>query len=197
MPPIIAGESIPLLGASCPPPRSSPGLIECPLLALSRHWGRSKRPHLTHSGHPPSLTSRAARSSIQPWGPRSPHEAQAEASRSAPREGTHYACAEHYFRRKLLRLVGTPKCPTLIDVRSDAEFEVIRILSPPRVTALSRLRGSALRPPASSRSWLSVRHGTSLSQGVAAWLRDKGVKLRCWKVASQPGSTQIYIGSGG
>jgi hypothetical protein len=33
---------------------------------------------------PECLTSRAARSSIQPWGLRSPHEAQAEASRSAP-----------------------------------------------------------------------------------------------------------------
>ena len=37
------------------------------------------------------------------------------------REGTHHVFAEHNFIDKLVRLIGTPKCPALIDVRTDED----------------------------------------------------------------------------
>jgi hypothetical protein len=64
-----------------------------------------------------ALTSTARRSSSRAWGPRSPHEAQAEASRSALQEkGTPMHAPNTISVDKLDRLIGTPKCPTLIDV---------------------------------------------------------------------------------
>lgn len=75
---------------------------------------------------------------------------------------------------KLTRLIGTPKCPVLIDVRSEEDFE-----------ADARLLPSALRRPAATagawavdfagRSTITIcQRGLKLSQGAAAWLRHCG-----------------------
>ena len=76
---------------------------------------------------------------------------------------------------RLVRLVGTPKCPTLIDVRPQPEFEANPHLIPSsRHRTFEELEGS--NEIFGSQSALVIcREGGSLSQGVAAWLRERGV----------------------
>ena len=75
---------------------------------------------------------------------------------------------------KLARLIGTPGCPTIIDLRSDAE-----------VTADSRsIPGSRRRSFAALAEWaadyagqdviITCRSGDAPSHGAAAWLRQTG-----------------------
>ena len=76
---------------------------------------------------------------------------------------------------KLYRLVGTPACPALIDVRTDEDFAADPRLVP----------GSVRRPhdrvqdwgPAMGKTSATVicHRGKKLSEGVAAWLRHLGV----------------------
>lgn len=76
---------------------------------------------------------------------------------------------------KLSRLIGTPKCPTLIDVRIDEDVAADPSLLPAAVR----------RPFASVTSWapqfagqavvVVCQRGLKLSHGVAAWLREAGV----------------------
>jgi rhodanese-related sulfurtransferase len=76
---------------------------------------------------------------------------------------------------KLVRLIGTPRCPALIDVRSKDDFS-----SSPRL-----IPGSTQRTHSEASQWASeyvgqaavviCRNGSTLSQGTAAWLRDAGV----------------------
>jgi rhodanese-related sulfurtransferase len=76
---------------------------------------------------------------------------------------------------KLARLVGTPRCPALIDVRPNDDFS-----SDPRL-----IPGSIRRTHASVAEWAGelagqsavviCRDGSALSQGTAAWLRHAGV----------------------
>lgn len=76
---------------------------------------------------------------------------------------------------KLIRLIGTPGAPTLVDVRSDADFA-----ADPRF-----IPGAMRRPAASALQWASgvaaanaiviCEHGRALSQGVAAVLRHAGI----------------------
>jgi rhodanese-related sulfurtransferase len=76
---------------------------------------------------------------------------------------------------KLVRLMGTPACPSLIDVQTDEDF-----------AAAPRLVPSAVRRPwAKAADWapefdgrsavVICQKGLKLSQGVAAWLRHAGV----------------------
>src|ERR1700722_18692168 len=75
---------------------------------------------------------------------------------------------------KLARLIGTPKCPALVDVRADDDFA-----DDPRL-----IPGAVRRPPASVDEWAAEFCGKSavvicpkglgLSQGVAALLREAG-----------------------
>jgi len=75
---------------------------------------------------------------------------------------------------KLARLIGTPHCPALIDVRTDDDFNANPRLVP----------GSMRRPHADPSQWAGefvgrsavviCRDGTRLSQGAAAWLRHAG-----------------------
>jgi rhodanese-related sulfurtransferase len=75
---------------------------------------------------------------------------------------------------KLARLVGTPRCPVLIDVRTDEDL-----------AADPRLIPAAIRRPyGDAPDWGSdfihqkviviCQKGLKLSQGVAAWLREAG-----------------------
>ena len=71
---------------------------------------------------------------------------------------------------KLLRLIGTPSCPILVDVRPSGDL----------------VPGSIRRPPESVADWADeldaphaiviCRHGAETSAGVAAWLRQAGRK---------------------
>jgi rhodanese-related sulfurtransferase len=76
---------------------------------------------------------------------------------------------------KLIRLIGTPQCPILVDVQTDEDFA-----ADPRLVA-----GAVRRPWEKAADWapeldgrpaVVIRQkGLKLSQGVAAWLRHAGV----------------------
>lgn len=94
---------------------------------------------------------------------------------------------------KLARLIGTPKCPAVIDVRTEEDF-----------SADPRLIPGALRRPyravpdwaaeLSGRSAVVVcQRGQKLGEGVAAWLRHEGVPaealaggIEAWTQAGLP-----------
>jgi rhodanese-related sulfurtransferase len=76
---------------------------------------------------------------------------------------------------KLARLIGTPKCPALIDVCLDEDFAALPRLIP----------GSVRRPHEGAPDWahefagrssiVICQKGLKLSQGSAAWLRYESV----------------------
>ena len=76
---------------------------------------------------------------------------------------------------KLVRLVGTARCPAIIDVRTDEDFAADSRLIP----------GAVRRPFGSVADWapeftgqtavVVCQKGQKLSHGVAAWLRHAGV----------------------
>jgi len=94
---------------------------------------------------------------------------------------------------KLARLIGTPKCPAIIDVRSEEDFAADPRLIP----------GSLRRRHAAVPDWanefkgrsavVTCQRGLKLSQGAAAWLRHNGVPadsldggLEAWIAAGLP-----------
>ena len=90
-----------------------------------------------------------------------------------------YGCTMSSFNtisaEKLARLIGTPKCPVLVDVRTDEDFA-----SDPRLVP-----GSIRRPFAQVADWaheltgraaiVVCQKGLKLSHGAAAWLRHAGI----------------------
>ena len=94
---------------------------------------------------------------------------------------------------KLARLVGTPHCPVLVDVRTDEDFKADPRLVP----------GAARRPHGDVSDWTGefagrsaivvCQKGEKLSGGGAAWLRHGGVPADAledgfvgWKKAGLP-----------
>jgi rhodanese-related sulfurtransferase len=94
---------------------------------------------------------------------------------------------------KLARLLGTPKCPDLVDVRTDEDFARSPHLLP----------GAIRRPYNDVSGWaddlrtghaiIVCQRGQKLSQGVAALLRVAGVSadsldggFEAWQQAAQP-----------
>src|ERR1700675_1964193 len=107
-------------------------------------------------------------------GKRSPHEATAEVSRPARCQGRPMSSINSIASEKLARLIGTPKCPALIDVRTDGDFAADPRLIP---GAIRRSWESAGERAAEFRGRTAVvicREGHQLSQGVAALLREAG-----------------------
>jgi rhodanese-related sulfurtransferase len=92
---------------------------------------------------------------------------------------------------KLIRLIGTPKCPALIDVRPEDAFDADPYLIPSsRHRPFERVSSEV---PGSQSTVVICQEGTSLSQGVAAWLRTRGVPaevldggFQAWKQAELP-----------
>jgi rhodanese-related sulfurtransferase len=93
---------------------------------------------------------------------------------------------------KLSRLIGTPRCPSLIDVRAAANVERSGLLP-----------GSIHRPFIPEASWTRglngkgaiaiCEHGHELSQGAAAWLRHNRISadileggIDAWTAAKLP-----------
>jgi rhodanese-related sulfurtransferase len=76
---------------------------------------------------------------------------------------------------KLARLIGTPNCPALVDVRAEDEYRADPRLVP----------GSIRRPHANPSNWTGefldrsavviCQNGGAVSEGAAAWLRHAGV----------------------
>ena len=94
---------------------------------------------------------------------------------------------------KLTRLIGTPKCPVLIDVRTDEDFGLDARLIP----------GSIRRPGTDAPAWakefadcgvvVACQKGKKLSEGAAAWLRHEGASAEvlaggtnAWAEADMP-----------
>ncbi|MBB4189347.1 chromate resistance protein ChrB domain-containing protein [Sinorhizobium terangae] len=92
---------------------------------------------------------------------------------------------------KLARLIGTPKCPALIDVRTDEDFAADPRLVP----------GSVRRDYRELQLWIDDLYGQSvivichrgkkLSHGIAAWLRHAGIKADVLE-----GGFEAWAGSG-
>lgn len=94
---------------------------------------------------------------------------------------------------KLIRLVGTPRCPALIDVRTDEDFEADPVLVPSAVRR-DPMRAAAWAAEFAGRTAVVIcRRGLKLSHGAAAWLRHEGVPaevleggLEAWRAAALP-----------
>ena len=73
---------------------------------------------------------------------------------------------------QLARLIGTPDCPTLIDVRIPED-----VAESPHLIPGSRLYGHNALPqlPPGTRAVVICKRGRKLSEGAAALLRTKGV----------------------
>ncbi len=75
---------------------------------------------------------------------------------------------------KLARLVGTPKCPALVDVRTDEDFAADPRLIPGSVRR-SHLEAHRLATQLGDRPAIVIcQRGKKLSEGTAAWLRHQG-----------------------
>ena len=124
-----------------------------------------------------SLTTDEGPSSIQPWGPRSPHEAQGRsiAFHSAAEKGRTMPAPNTISVEKLVRLIGTPKCPMLIDVRSEADFEADPLLIPSSVRRASTQLDDWAEKYGGQSAVVICQTGLNISQGAAAWLRHHGV----------------------
>src|SRR5436305_4076003 len=94
---------------------------------------------------------------------------------------------------KLARLIGTPKCPAIVDVRTEEDYAADPRLIP----------GSVYRRYAAVPDWagefkgrpvvVTCQRGLKLSQGAAAWLRHSGIAadaleggLEAWIKADLP-----------
>jgi rhodanese-related sulfurtransferase len=93
---------------------------------------------------------------------------------------------------QLSRLVGLPDAPSVIDVRSAADFE-----ADPRVIPAALHRDHATveawaEAYRGKRAVVICQHGGKLSQGVAAWLRNDGIEAE-----SLEGGHEAWCAAGG
>jgi rhodanese-related sulfurtransferase len=94
---------------------------------------------------------------------------------------------------KLNRLIGTPKCPALVDVRTAEDFAADPNLIPGALRR-SHAEVATWAPEfAGSCAVVACEQGLKLSHGVAAWLRHAGVPaeileggMEAWKSAALP-----------
>src|SRR4051812_44542458 len=107
---------------------------------------------------------------------RSPHEATCRSIASSLLKGRIMSSFSLITSDKLARLIGTPKCPALIDVRNDEDFGADPRLIP----------GSLRRSHKTSSEWAKefegratitiCQRGQKLGEGAAAWLRHAGAE---------------------
>ena len=76
---------------------------------------------------------------------------------------------------KLARLIGTPKCPALVDVCLDEDFEAAPQLIPGSVRRRHDQVSDWAAEFAGRSAIVVCQKGLKLSQGAAAWLRHEGV----------------------
>jgi rhodanese-related sulfurtransferase len=92
-----------------------------------------------------------------------------------------------------MKLVGTPSCPVILDVRNDEDFAA----DPRLISASSRRSHTDVARWAhefrGQHVAVSCHHGAKLSQGTAAWLRHAGADaisveggFEAWKAAGLP-----------
>jgi rhodanese-related sulfurtransferase len=76
---------------------------------------------------------------------------------------------------KLARLVGTPQCPALIDVRTDDDYQIYPQLIPGSVRRAADASCVWAGEYAGRSAIVICQKGAKLSPGAAAWLRHTGV----------------------
>lgn len=76
---------------------------------------------------------------------------------------------------KLVRLIGTPKCPVLVDVRGQDDFEDDPRLIPSSIHCASNKLEDRAEGYGGKSAIVICQKGADLSQGAAALLRDQGV----------------------
>ncbi len=77
---------------------------------------------------------------------------------------------------QLGRLIGLPDSPTILDVRSDEAFARDPRTIPTAIRRDARTVESWASAHRGQRVVVTCQHGASLSQGVAAWLRQEGAE---------------------
>jgi rhodanese-related sulfurtransferase len=94
---------------------------------------------------------------------------------------------------KLARLIGTPRCPVLIDVRPQDDFDASPSLIPGSIRRTHTDASEWGRDFAGCSAVVICKNGARLSQGTAAWLRHDGVAadalehgFDAWKTAALP-----------
>lgn len=94
---------------------------------------------------------------------------------------------------KLARLLGTPKSPALIDVRTDEDFALDPRLVPASVRRDFAKISSWSSKLAGRNAVVICQQGLKLSHGVAAWLRHAGISaevldggVAAWVAAALP-----------
>ena len=94
---------------------------------------------------------------------------------------------------KLARLIGTPNCPSLVDVRSDEDFAVDPRLIPGSVRRDYREPWQWAGELPRRSAVVVCQKGMKLSEGTAAWLRHSGLTadtleggFAAWSVSSLP-----------
>ncbi|HEX2529245.1 MAG TPA: sulfurtransferase/chromate resistance protein [Geminicoccus sp.] len=76
---------------------------------------------------------------------------------------------------KLTRLIGTPRCPVLIDVRTDDDAAADPRLIPGSIWRRHDQVHHWVEPLRGRTAIVICQRGQKLSQGVAAWLRHEGI----------------------
>lgn len=76
---------------------------------------------------------------------------------------------------QLLRLVGTPDCPVILDVQIDEDFEAFPFLIPSAVQIPFTSLQDMVQRYGSNKVVVYCQKGLKLSQGVVAWLRSEGI----------------------
>jgi rhodanese-related sulfurtransferase len=76
---------------------------------------------------------------------------------------------------KLTRLIGTPRCPVLIDVRTDDDVAADPRLIPGSIRRRHDQLHHWVEPLRGRTTIVICQRGQKLSQGVAAWLRHEGI----------------------
>ena len=86
---------------------------------------------------------------------------------------------------KLGRLIGTPACPVLVDVRIDEDFEMDPHFVPGAVR-YSHAKVAEWAPSFSGRTVVAIcQKGKKISEGVAAWLRQSGASANVLEGGSE------------
>ncbi len=94
---------------------------------------------------------------------------------------------------KLARLIGTPRAPVVVDVRTEEDFRTDPRLVPGSARRDHRTVADWAADLAGRSAVVTCEHGRKLSEGTAAWLRHAGVAaevleggFRAWAAAAQP-----------
>ena len=94
---------------------------------------------------------------------------------------------------KLMKLIGTPACPHIIDVRTDEDFDADPRLIPTSIRKPHTETANWAPDLAGKAVVMVCHHGAKLSHGAAAWARHAGADavaleggFEAWKAASLP-----------